>query len=246
MRKIALLAAAVAGVTGMGSAANADFIYRINPVVGVGTGSFTGDSIYTLQIQGVATTTSQSTNAVAYQVTITSPTLFIRTWSSSEGFYDDVTPANNTDADLGNQGTVVISDQSSARPGQAGTSVRLGGTNGYVLASSTPSETSATFTDYGSIANSVSVSAANSTTNGNPLLSGFGVSTNPAVWTNIATAVVPTGTTTPSITFTGKVISTLPTDTQGVSFSLSTTPEPTSLAALGLGVTGLLARRRRA
>src|SRR5665213_718035 len=98
MRKFALLAA-VAGLAALGSAAHADFIYRINPVVGTGVGGFAGDDIVQLQIQGVPGT-AQSTNVTAYQVTmsstVASPQFFIRTWSSTEGFYDDVTPANNT------------------------------------------------------------------------------------------------------------------------------------------------------
>jgi len=237
MRKFALLAA-VAGVAAFGSVAHADFIYKtVVTQSDVSVGSLNNVDVIQLQVEavaGVVQSNSVSAGSVTLSSVASSPAFYIRTWNSGEAAYDD-NGGGNPNADFGNQGGFNGGTVLGNTRGNSASYVELGPVTRYIFASSNPTESAVTYTDFQSVPGFNVQFGEN--TPGQPVsTSAFSV---------LAQAVVPTG---QEVTFSGNVISTLPADTQGIAFSVSANavPEPTSFAAIGIGAAGLLARRRRA
>jgi len=235
MRKYALLAAA-AGLAVSGSVAHADFVLNATRST-IASGPFAGKDqvILTLQ-QGPGT--AQSGNLIAYTVTesssAASPQFFIRTWDAADSIYntgsDPATfPGPNTNADFGNQG--LNTDLGTPR-GNPGSFVRFGldsQASQFVLLQAIPAEDSKAFTDLQSVPTFTVSAGENGTT---------GISA--ATARTLASAVVPTG---QPVTFTVTANSFVG-GIAGVQVT-NPVPEPASLALVGIGAAGLLARRRR-
>jgi hypothetical protein len=256
MRKFALIAAAAVAGLASASVSRADFVYQIGTITqepatvtsqgNVVANPLAGDDIVPLQIKFVAGVV-QSNYAVAWNLNMSStaltPQFFIRTWDAVNDTWDTGDAATaGSNADLANQGNL---DSNSLVVNPRGSYLRIGGTSGFNLASSTPSENGTTFTDFQSLTG-ISVDEANSnqTSLGNSYptnRSGTQVSTS---FVTIGQAIVPHG---QEVTFAGTVFSDLPTDTAGIPFTVSNVavPEPASLGVIGILSAGLLARRRR-
>jgi len=251
MRKFALLAAAAVAGLASASVSRADFVYQttVSPepatVTSQGTpgvaNPFFGDDIVLLQMKYVSGTV-QSNYALSWSISesssASSPQFFIRTWDAALGTWDqgdNVTPG--TDADLANQGSADTLGDGAVNP--RGSYIRIGGITGFNVVPAGSSDQSGTFTDLQSLPGFTMTEFSSSQPAGHD---GTLVSTS---FTTIGEAIVPHG---QEVTFSGNVISDLPTDLNGVAFSVSANavPEPASFALIGIGAAGLLARRRRA